>query len=77
MIGWTGIGDRSPTGIGIDFTGMPIPDTRAPGFAEECERQAASADAADRADSELGQLEEVTAADIAERLEALEAEQGE
>ena len=30
-----------------------VPDTRAPGFAEECARQAAIVAAADRADSEL------------------------
>ena len=50
-----------------------VPDTRAPGFAEECARQAAIADAANRADPELHQLEEATAADIAEHLDALEA----
>ena len=49
-----------------------VPDTRAPGFSEECARQAAIADAANRADPELGQFEEATAADIAERLDALE-----
>ena len=50
-----------------------VPDTRAPGFAEECARQAALADIADRADPELGRLEEAAAADIAEHLDALEA----
>ena len=30
-----------------------IPDTRAPGFAEECRRQTALAAAADRADADL------------------------
>ena len=30
-----------------------VPDTRAPGFAEECGRQTASAAASDRADPEL------------------------
>ena len=50
-----------------------VPDTRAPGFAEECARQAAIADTANRADPELSQLEEAAAADIAEHLEALEA----
>ena len=49
-----------------------VPDTRAPGFSEECARQAAIADAANRVDPELGQFEEATAADIAERLDALE-----
>ena len=51
-----------------------VPDTRAPGFAEEYARQAAVADAANRADPELRQIEEAVAADIAEHLEALEAE---
>ena len=50
-----------------------VPDTRAPGFADECARQAAIADAANRSDAELGRFEEATAADIAERLDALEA----
>ena len=50
-----------------------VPDTRAPGFAEECARQAAIADTANRADPELGRLEEAAAADIAEHLDALEA----
>ena len=50
-----------------------VPDTRAAGFAEECARQAAIADAANRADPHLGQFEEVTAADIAEHIDALEA----
>ena len=52
-----------------------VPDTRAPGFAEECARQAAIADAANRADPELVQFEEATAADIAEDLDALEGGQ--
>ena len=54
-----------------------VPDTRAPGFAEECARQAAIADAANRADPQLGQFEEAVAADIAEHLDALEAGQHE
>ena len=52
-----------------------VPDTRAPGFAKECARQAAIADAANRADAELGQLEVAVATDIAEHLNALESEQ--
>ena len=52
-----------------------VPDTRTPGFAEECARQAAIADAANRADPELSQLEEAVAADIAEHIDALEAGQ--
>ena len=51
-----------------------VPDTRAPGFAEECARQAAIADAANRADPDLSQFEEGAAADIAEHLNALETE---
>ena len=50
-----------------------VPDTRAPGFAEEGARQAAIADAANRADPELSQFEEAAAADIAELRDALEA----
>ena len=52
-----------------------VPDTRAPGFAEECARQAAIADAANRADPELVQFEKAAAADIAENLDALEGGQ--
>ena len=52
-----------------------VPDTRAPGFADECARQAAIAAAANRADSELGRFEEAAAVDIAEHLDALEAGQ--
>ena len=54
-----------------------VPDTRAPGFAEECARQAAIADAANRADPELRQIEEAVVTDIAEYLDALEAGQSE
>ena len=54
-----------------------VPDTRAPGFAEECARQAAIADAANCADLELSQFEEAVAADLAEHLDALEARHGE
>ena len=50
-----------------------VPGTRAPGFAEECARQAAIADIANRADPDLGRWEEAAAADIAEHLDALEA----
>ena len=49
-----------------------VPDTRAPGFAEECARQATIADAANRADPELTQFEEGVAADIAEHLNTIE-----
>ena len=51
-----------------------VPDTRAPGFAEEYARQAAIADVANRADPELRRIEEAVAADIAEHLDALETE---
>ena len=54
-----------------------VPDTRAAGFAKECARQAAIADAANRADPELSQFEEAVAADIAEHIDALEAGQRE
>ena len=50
-----------------------VPDTRAPGFADECARQAAIADAANRADPELSRFEEAAAADLAEHLDALDA----
>lgn len=49
-----------------------VPDTRAPGFADECARQAAIANAANRADPELNHFEKATAADIAGHLDALE-----
>ena len=52
-----------------------VPDTRAPGFAEECARQAAIADAANRADPELSEFEQAVAADIAEHINALETGQ--
>ena len=51
-----------------------VPDTRAPGFAEECARQAAIVDAENRADPELMQFMDAASADLAEHLEALEAE---
>ena len=54
-----------------------VPDTRAPGFAEECARQAAIADAANRAGPELRQIEEAVTTGIAEYLDALEAGQSE
>ena len=50
-----------------------VPDTRAPGFAEECARQAAIVDAANRADHELMEFMDAAAADLAEHLDALEA----
>ena len=50
-----------------------VPDTRAPGFAEECAHQAAIVDAANRADPELMQFMDSAAADLAEHLDALEA----
>ena len=50
-----------------------VPDTRAPGFAEECARQAAIVDAANRADPELMDFLDAAAADLAEDLDALEA----
>ena len=53
-----------------------VPDTRAPGFAEEYARQAAIADAANRDDSELMDFLDAAAADLAEELDALEATGG-
>ena len=50
-----------------------VPDSRAPGFAEECARQAAVVDAANRADPELTQFMDAAAVDLAEHLDALEA----
>lgn len=49
-----------------------VPDTRAPGFAEEYARQAAIADAANRDDSELMDFLDAAAADLANELDALE-----
>ena len=50
-----------------------VPDTRAPGFAEECARQATIVNEANRADPELGQFMDTAAADLAEHVDALEA----
>ena len=50
-----------------------VPDSRAPGFAEECARQAAIVDAANRADPELMQFMDAAAADLCEHLDVLEA----
>ena len=47
-----------------------VPDTRAPGFAEECARQAAIVDAANRADLEFMRFMDAAAADLAEHLDA-------
>ena len=49
-----------------------VPDTRAPGFAEECARQAAIVDAANRADAELTRFMDAAATDLADHLDALE-----
>ncbi len=54
-----------------------VPDTRAPGFAEECARQAAIVNEANRADTELMEFMDAAAADLVEHLEALEAGHGE
>lgn len=54
-----------------------VPDTRAPGFAEECARQAVIVAAANRADHELMEFMDVAAADLVEHLDALEAGRGE
>ncbi len=49
-----------------------VPDTRAPGFAEECARQAAIVNEANRADPELMQFMDAAASDLEEHLDALE-----
>ena len=54
-----------------------VPDTRAPGFAEECARQAAIVDAANRADGDLMRFMDAAAADLDDHLEAFEAGHGE
>ena len=43
-----------------------VPDTRLPGFAEECRRQARLVAAADAADRELGSFLDAALADIAD-----------
>lgn len=50
-----------------------VPDTRAPGFAEECARQATIVNEANLVDPELRQFMDTAAADLAEHLNALEA----
>ena len=50
-----------------------VPDSRAPGFAEECARQAAIVDAANRADPGLAQFMDAAAGDLDEHLEGIEA----
>ena len=50
-----------------------VPNTRAPGFAEECARQAAIVNEANRADHELIEFMDAAAADLAEHMDALEA----
>ena len=41
-----------------------VPDTRQPGFAEECRRQALTVAAADAADSQLGSFLDAALADL-------------
>ena len=50
-----------------------VPDSRAPGCAEECARQAAVVDAANRADPGLAQFMDAAADDLDEHLEGIEA----
>ena len=50
-----------------------VPDTRAPGFAEECARQAAIVDAANRADPELMTFLDASADELLADLDAAEA----
>ena len=54
-----------------------VPDTRAPGFAEECARQAAIVNEANRADTGLMEFMDAAAADLDKHLDALEAGHGE
>ena len=51
-----------------------VPDSRAPGFAEECARQAAVVGKANRADAELTRFMDSVAQDLNEHLEGLEDE---
>lgn len=44
-----------------------VPDTRRPGFAQECRRQARAAAAADAADSELGGFLDAALVDLDDR----------
>ena len=53
-----------------------VPDNRAPGFAEECARQAAVVEAANRADPELVQFMDTAARDLDEHLEGIESGPG-
>lgn len=53
-----------------------VPDSRAPGFAEECARQAAIVDAANRADPEPARFMDSAANDLNEHLEVLESSPG-
>ena len=48
--------DRSTArrAAGLRLVQLWVPDSRAPGFAEECRRQTALAAASDRADADLG-----------------------
>jgi len=41
-----------------------VPDTRRPGFAEECRRQSLAVASADQADEQLDRLMDETAADV-------------
>lgn len=47
-----------------------VPDTRRPGFAEECKRQSALAAAADRSDPEMLDLLDAALADLDDEREA-------
>ncbi|MCY3701329.1 MAG: antitoxin MazE family protein [Rhodospirillales bacterium] len=53
-----------------------VPDNRAPGFAEECARQAAVVEAANRADLELAEFMDTAARDLDEHLEAIDSSSG-
>ena len=47
-----------------------VPDTRRPGFAEECRRQSQAVAAADAADGDLGRFLDAALADLADDPEA-------
>jgi hypothetical protein len=53
-----------------------VPDTRRPGFAEECRRQALVVAAADAADAELASFMDAALAEMGEWLNSLEKDHG-
>lgn len=59
---------------GLRLAQIWVPDSRAPGFAEECARQAAIVNKANRVDADLTQFTDSAAQDLNEHLEGLEVE---